>query len=280
MNQPIVLSIIIPVYNTGIFLEYCLVSIKKAGFTLPYEIVLVNDGSTDSKTLEILNKYESEFKVIHQENGGAAKARNTAIKNAIGEYILPFDSDDLMIPENYNQLLKQIVNDHSIDVIYGDYINMGDKNTYSKSNDFSELKLLLGSNFISCSNIYKRTVWEKINGYNENYRINEDYDFWSKAVVEKFKFKYAQLPLFYYRRIFNGESVSQKQPSKYVEVKQDVINNVPRSVFTVHSINNYVLTSLKNNNKLKLKLILILFFPAIFNLLKKKGYFKNDLILD
>lgn len=83
-------SIIIPVYNAEKYIRKCLDSIKNQTFK-DYEVIIVNDGSTDN-SLNILKEYN--YKVINQKNSGPSIARNKAIKEAKGEYILFVDSDD------------------------------------------------------------------------------------------------------------------------------------------------------------------------------------------
>ena len=90
-------SIIVPVYNAEKYLERCLDSL--VGQTLSkIEILCVNDGSTDS-SLEILNRYaaeDSRIIVFHQDNKGPGSARNTALENVKGKYILFCDADDTL----------------------------------------------------------------------------------------------------------------------------------------------------------------------------------------
>ena len=88
-------SIIIPVYNVEKYLDHCLNSVLTQSFE-DYEIILVNDGSTD-KSGDICDQYASKYekiKVIHKENEGLSEARNVAIRDAKGKYIVLLDSDD------------------------------------------------------------------------------------------------------------------------------------------------------------------------------------------
>lgn len=89
-------SVIVPVYNTELYLEKCIDSILNQTYN-DYEIIIVNDGSTDGSK-KMINKYCKEFpskiKSIHKKNGGLSSARNKGVKKAIGEYILFVDSDD------------------------------------------------------------------------------------------------------------------------------------------------------------------------------------------
>ena len=89
------ISIIVPVYNSEKYIDKCLDSILNQTYK-DLEIVLVNDGSND-QSLKILEKYalrDTRIKVVNQENKGVAAARNTGLDNATGEYILYVDSDD------------------------------------------------------------------------------------------------------------------------------------------------------------------------------------------
>ena len=94
-----VLSLIVPVYNTAPYLAECLDSMLDQDVSRnEYEIVCVNDGSTDG-SLEILRDYEARYPnivVVDKENGGVATARNAGLDVARGEYIWFFDSDDVM----------------------------------------------------------------------------------------------------------------------------------------------------------------------------------------
>ena len=100
-------SVIVVSYNRAHFLKDALDSIKRQTFT-DYEIVLVDDGSTDN-TKEIVEKYE-EIRYIYQEHSGISKARNEGVKAARGKWIAFLDSDDLWkyhyVPDKYNGFLR------------------------------------------------------------------------------------------------------------------------------------------------------------------------------
>lgn len=101
------ISIIIPVYNTGCFLERCFESIISQSYS-DFEVIIVNDGSTDN-SLDICKKYslkDNRFKVYSKSNGGASSARNYGIKNAIGDWICFIDSDDY-VKNNYLKKLNE-----------------------------------------------------------------------------------------------------------------------------------------------------------------------------
>ncbi len=95
-NIPCV-SVIIPVYNTELYIAACLESVCRQ--TLKnIEVIVVNDGTTDRSMIKVVAAAEkdSRIKVINKENGGLSSARNRGIKEAVGEYILFLDSDDML----------------------------------------------------------------------------------------------------------------------------------------------------------------------------------------
>lgn len=89
------ISVIIPVFNSERYLDTCIQSVLSQSF-VDYEVILVNDGSSDSSPF-ICDRYaelDSRFKVIHKLNGGAADSRNVGLMHAKGQYIIFMDSDD------------------------------------------------------------------------------------------------------------------------------------------------------------------------------------------
>ena len=98
--QRIEISVIVPIYNTGVFLPECLDSILAQDVQVPYEVLLVDDGSTDGCG-EICDEYAAKdprVRVFHQENQGLSAARNTGIGAARGRYYAFVDSDDVVLP--------------------------------------------------------------------------------------------------------------------------------------------------------------------------------------
>jgi glycosyltransferase involved in cell wall biosynthesis len=99
-------SVIIPVYNTELFLEDCLNSVLAQTFS-DFEIIAVDDGSTDNSAaiVEQFAAKDNRIVIIHQENKGLSEARNTGIKAACGNWITFVDSDDMLAPRFLQKLL-------------------------------------------------------------------------------------------------------------------------------------------------------------------------------
>lgn len=111
------ISVVVPVYNVEKYLEKCVNSLLSQTYK-DIEIILVNDGSTDS-SLSICQEYErldERVKVLCKENGGLSSARNMGIKSATGKYIAFVDSDDY-VSKYYIETLVQNASDNSISIV-------------------------------------------------------------------------------------------------------------------------------------------------------------------
>lgn len=106
MNKP-KFSIIVPVYNTEKYVKRCLDSIKSQSFK-DYEVIIINDGSTDNSS-DIISKYP--YKIINQENQGLSMARNNGVKEATGDYLIFLDSDDYIEKNLLKEITKSLSND-------------------------------------------------------------------------------------------------------------------------------------------------------------------------
>ena len=117
------LSILIPAYNVENYIEECVNSVLDLDTN--YEIIIINDGSTDN-TLKILNKYKKYeyIKIINQKNMGISRTRNNLLKEAKGKYIFFLDSDDFINKEKFKELLKKVNNQDLVLFNYNIYNNL------------------------------------------------------------------------------------------------------------------------------------------------------------
>ena len=126
------LSIIVPIYNVAPYLRKCVDSLLAQDIS-DYEIILVDDGSTDDSGAiadELVDAFRLsplasrlEMRVIHQSNSGLSEARNTGTREAKGQYILFVDSDDYLQPNTLGTLLEQAERDN-LDVLRFRYQNV------------------------------------------------------------------------------------------------------------------------------------------------------------
>lgn len=123
------LSIIVPIYNAEKYIEKCIESILSQTYS-DFELILVDDGSTDSSA-QICDNYKSDerVKVIHKSNGGATSARKAGIAVALGEYIGFVDADDWIESDMYERLMCE-AETHSADIVScGYFLDKGDSRT-------------------------------------------------------------------------------------------------------------------------------------------------------
>ncbi|MCC9061723.1 glycosyltransferase family 2 protein [Flavobacterium piscisymbiosum] len=175
-----IISIIIPCYNSEATLGATLNSVMQQEFQ-DWEALIINDGSTDDTekiSLEWVNK-DSKFKYFSKGNEGLGKTRNFGINKAKGIYILPLDSDNLIEKDFTKDAIKAFGNNPEIGVVYGHAEYFGQKTGIWKVDDY-QLDKILVHNYIDACAIYKKKIWQDVNGYDENmpYQGHEDWEFW------------------------------------------------------------------------------------------------------
>ncbi len=211
MPTPLI-SIIVPCYNYGGYIAETLDSIRSQSFD-HWECIIVDDGSTDNSKEVVANfvKEDARFIYIYQENKGLPGARNTGIKNAKGKFIQFLDSDDLLEKDKLKIQTDYLEKNEELDLVYSDlmYFNDGhlDKLLYSmdwlnapwtlkKSGNGKKLLkyFIISTPILVPMPILKTSSVRSINGFVENLRSCEDWDFWFRCANENFKFQYLNLP--------------------------------------------------------------------------------------
>jgi glycosyltransferase involved in cell wall biosynthesis len=120
------ISVIMPAYNAAPFIAAALDSVLQQTFQ-DFEIVVVNDGSPDTAELEkVLQPYLARIVYMKQENKRAAGARNTAIRQAKGEFLAFLDSDDSWFPDHLASQMKLFADDPTLDLVYCNCLALGD----------------------------------------------------------------------------------------------------------------------------------------------------------
>lgn len=212
------LSIIIPVYNAEPFLGDCFESIWNQQTEVVFEVILVDDGSTDNSYLMCVeeSRKAKNIKVLRQENGGPAKARNTGIKKARGELILFLDADDVLCKDSLENLMSAYKCD-PVDVLVGDGVRdyglagrkilpIGDWQDGFTFRDRDKIDLLIRK-YVSDPNSVTsmQVVWGKLFRtdflkknriyFNEAPRAWEDIEFMFDVLMNVKSIRYCKLPV-------------------------------------------------------------------------------------
>lgn len=110
------ISVVIPLYNKEASIKQSLMSVLSQSYQ-DFEVVIVDDGSTDNSVAKVEEIQDSRIRLIRQENGGPGKARNTGVKNAYGEWIVMLDADDELLPNGLETFQKIIDIASNIDIV-------------------------------------------------------------------------------------------------------------------------------------------------------------------
>jgi len=195
-------SVYIPAYNCSEFIVEAIESVLTQTYT-DFEIVICNDGSTDSTGELLTNRYGSnkQIRILLQENKGISAATNAAINACRGEYILQLDSDDVLLPQCIEMLVK-VLDTTDYGFVYGDsYLIDSENNDLGSAYSFSmysRLRLLNGM-FIHHPRMFRRREFSRTNGFEEDISNAVDYEFYLS--LSQFATGYhLQTPLYLYRQ--------------------------------------------------------------------------------
>lgn len=212
-------SVIIPVYNTELFLRKCVESVLRQTCQ-SYEAIIVNDGSTDGSR-EIAEAYGERYARIHvitQENKGLGGARNTGIDAACGDYLIFLDSDDY-IREDMLKVLHEALQSAKSDVVAFDayMVNLNGVicdqstlHTYGMSREDLSGKDLLMMEPTSCLKVYRRELFQEAKIHFPERLWYEDFATIPRVALHAQKVTYLKEPLYYY--VQNPDSITH---SKY-----------------------------------------------------------------
>jgi len=207
-------SVIIPCYNHGQYIGEAVQSVLNQTYQ-DFEIIIVNDGSTDADTNSILNNHSMpKTRVLNTTNQGLASARNNGIREARGKYILPLDADDKISSNYLEETVSILDNNQKVGIVYCEAQFFGEVNGKWELPEYS-LDAMLQDNIIFCSGLFRKAEWERVGGYNPSLVDGwEDYDFWLCLIeLGLLVYKVPKI-MFYYRVSFNSmvrsKSIDQK----------------------------------------------------------------------
>jgi glycosyltransferase involved in cell wall biosynthesis len=194
------ITVIIPTFNPSHWLLEAIASVHRfCQDTSLVEIIIVNDGSTNVRSLLLLSRLQNAgYPVFHQENKGPAAARNQGIKHARSSLILPLDDDNRLL-DPYLFDAVQIMNaNESLAFLYGDRVDFGARQQLFCPGPNAINELLHINRIDSCA-IIRKSLWAEVGGYDETLNALEDWDFWLSASRIGAHACYLPRPCFEYR---------------------------------------------------------------------------------
>lgn len=222
------ISVILPVFNAEAYLAASIQSILKQSFK-NFELIIVNDGSTD-RSEEIIRSFTDErIKYITHSNRGLAASLNKAIGMARAEIIARQDNDDISYPDRLQKQWYYLQNNTEV-ALLGAWARVVDQNgnpngtfhRHPTSNLELNYFLLFDNPFVHSSVMFRKSIWTQSGGYQVDPNVFEDYQLWSKMsrVIQ-----IANLPevLLDYREVQTGMSKSSQDYDQKVE-KQSFVN--------------------------------------------------------
>jgi glycosyltransferase involved in cell wall biosynthesis len=211
------ISVIIPCYNQGKYLVEAIDSVEKISASLLIEILIINDGSDDVETLEVLDRLlESGYRVINFNNRGVSSARNKGLELSTGKYIQFLDADDIIINNKFVRQLELFAHDPHLRVAVSDFL-------FAEENLSKTYRLPTHQAFFSGNHplesflfswdrgfiipihcfLFKREVFYPQNErvmFDVNLASREDWFLWCKIALTNAKFKFDPEVMVIYRK--------------------------------------------------------------------------------
>lgn len=284
------LSIIIPIYNVEKYLNDCLNSILETQHN-DWEIILVNDGSTDS-SLNIAEQYREKnnnINIISQDNKGLSAARNAGIEVAIGKYLFFLDSDDYIDVKELEKMVDiALIND--LDLLSGECSVMMDKNNQLtliekiKAYNVPKNTILNYKEFllyqlqkktfqtIVVMNIYKSSIIKVNNLYFLEGFLHEDEEWTPKVILHCNKIMSVNNNFYFYRKRENSITTKKKNDKNFDDLK--IIRDILREMY-IKKINNKKLLKLLLDDLVKRKIYDYAICENL-NAIEEKKFFINN----
>ena len=218
-------SIIVPVYNTGKYIKQCVESVLKQSYT-NWELILLNDGSTDdsAQICEGYAKCDSRIRVIHKKNTGVSDTRNRGVEIAGGNHIIFLDSDDYWCDRTFLEKMVKLSERYDLDIVRGEYkaVNDNDEDLFYSAKRKVRYETLLDSaeflenaikgEFFLVLSLFKREIFSSIK-LNTKQIFLEDMRFYSELLIQPLRCMYIPIVFYAYRKITTSVS-SRVNPKK------------------------------------------------------------------
>ena len=193
-------SVVVTCYNMGEYLDEAVGSVLAQSYR-DFEILVVDDGSTDERTRRMLDGYDKPLtRVLRSSNRGLSAARNLGIAHTTGSYICALDADDLLEPTMLEKSVAALDDDPSIAFVSHWFRTFGDE-TWEWTPTRCDFPALLHENTVNGASLVRRSALEAVGGFDETFQDGcEDWDLWITMVERGLRGRILPEILFRYRR--------------------------------------------------------------------------------
>lgn len=218
-------SIIVPCFDQGGYLHEALLSVFEQTFR-SFEIVVIDDGSTDPTTLRVLDRLDlPRIRLIRQANRGLPAARNAGIDIARGRYVVPLDADDVIAPRFLETLIAAIQSDERAAYAHCWSRLFGAQDVIWVPRPWNAYQLLLANSVVGCL-LLRRDAWESAGGYDESLiHGNEDWDLWVRLAGAGWGQVQVREALFHYRK--HGISMTAATEARFEAARSEMVARHP-----------------------------------------------------
>jgi len=194
----LLVSVVIPCFNQGSFVREALESVFEQTWK-SVEVIVVDDGSTDDTAAILGCIKDPRLRVVSQENQGVAGARNRGIEAARGDYVVPLDADDRILPEMIRSCMNVLLPDPRLGYVYTHMQLFGDVDEVYKHAPYNFYRLLQDNDVSICA-VVRKAAWRDVGGYSTEVMPGiADWDLWLRCGSRGWHGKLVHEVLFEYR---------------------------------------------------------------------------------
>lgn len=222
------ITVFMAAYNAAPFIAESISSILNQTFN-DFELLIVNDGSTDD-TSSIVEKFnDNRIRLIHNDgNKGLPITRNRLLVLARGEYIAILDSDDIAYPDRLQTQLE-FLDEHSEIALCGGHANIIDENGIVQNRklivptgESVNMALLFHNPFVNSSTMFKANIFRELNGY-KDFALSEDFDLFVRISE---KYPVTNLDKFLVKYRIHGKNITLKRSDEQLKSERKIIKNM------------------------------------------------------
>ncbi len=224
-------SVVLTAYNSMPFLSEALTGVLTQTFK-DFEVIIVDDGSTDQTPQWVSQQEDSRIKFILQSNQGVSAARNAGITNSQGDYIAFLDGDDIWEPTKLEKQVNILDKNPTVGLVHSWMAVMTENGELtgrlliSKSKGDVWRKIIEKNMVTPSSTMVRRSCIDKVGLFDQDLTVSEDWDLWIR-LAEHYDFEVIEEPLVRYRQHVNSKS------KRYPEMLQDFRTIIERAFTSV-----------------------------------------------